>query len=151
MSDIPHIHCESHNVVEFSNGVKFSSSFDNGNMAACEQGKQKDEYKIWTAPDCAGTEYERSSKANAWFYFTVTGLNEGTNIKICIVNASNHSGLYKHDMRPVVRSNSTNQRWVRIKNSVRYVKHDEGKSNQLKYTSKHFHFIDPQNFDNLDA
>lgn len=121
------IKTESHNTFEFSNGVKFSSNFDNGNMAACEMGKQRDEYKIWTAPDCAGTEFERSTKANAWFYFTVTGLHEGCNLKICIVNASNHSGLYKHDMRPVFRSNTTNQKWIRIKNSVRFIKNDDGK------------------------
>ncbi len=128
MGDTSHIKCDAHNVVEFSNGVKFSSLFDNGNMAACEQGKQKDEYKVWTSPDCAGTDFERSNKANAWFYFTVTGVSEGTVLKICIMNASNHAGLYKHDMRPVVRSNATNQKWVRLKNSVRYVKVDDGKS-----------------------
>lgn len=124
------IKTESHNTFEFSNGVKFSSNFDNGNMAACEMGKQRDEYRIWTAPDCAGTEFERSTKANAWFYFSVTGLHEGCNLKICVVNASNHSGLYKHDMRPVFRSNTTNQKWVRIKNSVRFIKNDDGKARQ---------------------
>jgi hypothetical protein len=120
------IKSESQNTFEFSNGVKFSSDFDNGNMAACELGKQKDEYKIWTAPDCVGTQHERLSKANAWFYFTITGLDEGCNLKVCVVNASNHVALYKHDMRPVVRSNSTNQKWVRIKNSVKFVKNEDG-------------------------
>ena len=102
-----------HSLFEFSNGVKFCSQFDNGNMVSCEMGNKKDEYRIWTAPDCAGTDYERQGKPNAWFYFNVTGISEGVNLKICIVNASNHSGLYKHDMRPVFKSNSTNQRWAR--------------------------------------
>ncbi len=130
---MPTIRTPAHTIVEFSNGVKFSSQFDNGNMAACEMGNKKDEYKIWTAPDCAGTEYERSAKVNAWFYFNVTGLSEGTILKICIVNASNHSGLYKHDMRPVYKSNTTNQKFTRIKNSVKYIKHDDGSGSSIHF------------------
>eukprot|EP00605_Chrysophyceae_sp_TOSAG23-4_P001504 GSChrysophyteH1.ASY1.ANO1.1648.1 assembled CDS len=79
-------------------------------------GNKKDEYRIWTAPDCAGTDYERS-----------------TNLKICIVNASNHSGLYKHDMRPVYKSNASNQKWARLKTSVKFMKHDDGQSIYFDY------------------
>jgi cytosolic carboxypeptidase protein 5 len=127
------IRTPAHSNFEFSNGVKFSSDFDNGNMVNCEMGNKKDEYRIWTAPDCAGTDYERSGKPNAWFYFTVEGVSEGTNLKICIVNASNHSGLYKHDMRPVYKSNASNQKWARLKTSVKFIKHDDGQSIYFDY------------------
>ena len=113
--------CPAHNVFEFANGVKFVSTFDNGNLAHAMQGNKRDEYKIWTSPDCAGTPME-NTKPNAWYYFMVSGVKEGTQLKIQVVNGSNHSGLYKHDMRPVFKCNATKNKWTRLKNSVRWVK-----------------------------
>ena len=87
-----------HNVFAFADlGVTFSSNFDNGNLARVERaGNSVSSFKVWTALDNAGTEYQ--SKHGAWFNFSVTGLPMGCVLRIQVVNASNHSGLYKHDM-----------------------------------------------------
>ncbi|KAJ1400436.1 hypothetical protein B484DRAFT_406026 [Ochromonadaceae sp. CCMP2298] len=110
-----------HNVFAFENGVKFSSNFDNGNVAKVEQSHKSFEYRVWTAPDNLGTPHQ--SKHCAWFYFCVTGLPRGCVLRIQIINASNHGGLYKYDMRPVYKSQSTNHKWVRIKSSVRFTRY----------------------------
>ncbi len=91
-----------HNVFSFPElGVTFSSKFDNGNLARVERaGNSSSSFRIWTALDNMGTEYQ--SKHGAWFNFNVTGLPLGCVLRIQIVNASNHSGLYKHDMVRVV-------------------------------------------------
>ena len=86
-----------HNVFTFdSESICFSSNFDNGNLARVEKNGKGHDYRIWTAADNYGTEYQ--SKHNAWFHFSVTGLPAGAALRIQIVNASPHSGLYKHDM-----------------------------------------------------
>ena len=36
------------------------------------------------------------------------------------MNAGKHGGLYKYDMRPVYKCNSTNSKWIRIKNLVKF-------------------------------
>lgn len=89
-----------HKVFTFGE-VTFSSNFDNGNLARVEQVPNKSyDFRIWTAPDNMGTEYQ--SKHCAWYYFMVTGLPQGCVLRIQIVNTSNHSGLYKYDMvRPL--------------------------------------------------
>ena len=92
-----------HGVFTFDNDVVFSSNFDNGNLARVERiGTKPYEFRIWTAADNMGTSFQ--SKHNAWFHFVVTGLPPGVVLRITIVNASPHSGLYKHDM---VRSHSS--------------------------------------------
>jgi len=86
-----------HGVFTFDNDVVFSSNFDNGNLARVERvGAKPYEFRIWTAADNMGTSFQ--SKHNAWFHFVVTGLPPGVVLRITIVNASPHSGLYKHDM-----------------------------------------------------
>jgi len=112
-----------HNVFMFD-GVVISSNFDNGNLAKAERVPNKSyEYKIWTAPDNMNSSFQ--SRHCAWFHFVVTGLPLGCVLRIQLVNAANHTGLYKHDMRPVYRSSSTNQKWQRIKSSVRFSKVDD--------------------------
>ena len=87
---------QSHNVYTFDD-VTISSNFDNGNIGKCEKVPNKSyEYRIWTAPDNMGTPFQ--SKHCAWFHFSITGLPMGCVLRIQIVNTSNHSGLYKHDM-----------------------------------------------------
>lgn len=90
--------CVAHNVFSFDNeAIVFSSNFDNGNLAKVERISGKSyEFKIWTAADNMGTSFQ--SKHNAWFHFVVRGLPSGVTLRITIVNASPHSGLYKHDM-----------------------------------------------------
>jgi hypothetical protein len=85
-----------HNVFSFDN-IVFSSNFDNGNLGRVERVPNRPyEFKVWTAPDNMGTEFQ--SKHCAWFHFSVAGLPMGCVLRIQLVNASNHSGLYKHDM-----------------------------------------------------
>lgn len=133
----PNSFVPAHNVFPFDN-IIFSSNFDNGNLGRVERVPNRPyEFKVWTAPDNMGTEYQ--SKHCAWFHFSVVGLPMGCVLRIQLVNASNHSGLYKHDMRPVYRSNSTNQKWVRIRSSVRFIK--DGDSAQLYFE----HSIDSDN------
>lgn len=86
-----------HNVFPFDNNIIFSSNFDNGNLGRVERVPNRPyEFKVWTAPDNMGTEFQ--SKHCAWFHFSVVGLPMGCVLRIQLVNASNHSGLYKHDM-----------------------------------------------------
>jgi hypothetical protein len=85
-----------HNIFTFDE-ITFSSKFDNGNLARVERLPNNNySFKIWTAPDNMGADFQ--SKHCAWFHFFVTGLPLGCVLRIQIVNASNHSGLYKHDM-----------------------------------------------------
>ena len=90
--------CAGHKVFQFDDGaITFSSNFDNGNLARVERvGGKPFEFKIWTAPDNLGTSFQ--SKHNAWFHFVISGLPAGSTLRLTIVNASPHSGLYKHDM-----------------------------------------------------
>lgn len=125
-----------HNVFRFG-GVCFSSNFDSGNLSKVERivGKEFD-FKIWTAPDNMGTTYQ--SKHCAWFHFQVSGISSGVILRIHLANTGSHAALYKHDMRPVFRSNSTNQKWARIKNSVKFLRNDDGSTAQLIFE----HLID---------
>ena len=118
--------CPAHNVFTFANGVTFNSNFDNGNLADVEQGNKSYEYNIWTAPDAAPRDAASGSqsKNNAWFHFSVSGLPPSSSIKITVVNASSHSSLYKHDMRPVYKCKSSNNKWGRIRTPVKYIKKD---------------------------
>jgi hypothetical protein len=85
-----------HNVFKFGD-ITFSSNFDNGNLARVERASNRPfEFRIWTAPDNMGTEYQ--SRHCAWFHFFISGAPMGCVLRIQIVNASPHSGLYKHDM-----------------------------------------------------
>ena len=86
-----------HNVFTFDDHVTFSSNFDNGNLGRVERaGNSSSNFRIWTALDNMGTEYQ--SKHGAWFHFMVTGLPMGCVLRIQVMNASPHGGLYKHDM-----------------------------------------------------
>jgi hypothetical protein len=94
VSDTPIL---SHNVFELDSSITFRSDFDSGNLAkVVRTSRQSYEFKIWTAPDNMGTEFQ--SKNSFWFYFTVQGLNTSSMLKIQIANASNHANLYKYDM-----------------------------------------------------
>jgi hypothetical protein len=111
--------CAAHNIFDID-GVIFSSNFDNGNLANVEKGSGSHEYILWTSPDNAGTSY--SSSHNAWFHFCISHAAKGVSMRLVIANASSHATLYKQDMRPVYKAQSTNNKWVRIKTSVRYQK-----------------------------
>jgi hypothetical protein len=70
----------SQNIFEIDS-IRFSSNFDNGNLNRVEKISNKSyEYRIWSAPDNAGSEYE--TKHCTWFYFTITGLPSGVTVKL---------------------------------------------------------------------
>jgi hypothetical protein len=70
----------SHNIFEIDS-IRFSSNFDNGNLYQVEKISNKSyEYRIWSAPDNAGSEYE--TKHCTWFYFTISGLPAGVTLKL---------------------------------------------------------------------
>eukprot|EP01041_Mallomonas_annulata_P007547 gene7547-15463_t len=125
----------SHNIFKFDE-VLISSDFDNGNLFRAERGQSSYEYLLWTAPDNCGETYE--SKHNAWFHFVVSGVREGICLKLRVMNSGKHAGLYKHDMRPVYKSNLTNHKWIRIKSSVRFQPCPDGTA-QLYFE----HIIEP--------
>ncbi len=108
-----------HNIFEFS-GTIFSSNFDNGNLLSVSRGQSSNEFLIRTAPDNYGTPYV--SGHCSWFHFSVSNLLQNCDskglIKFVITNGT-HNILYKQDMRPVYKSPSTNNKWVRIKSPVR--------------------------------
>lgn len=51
--------------------VVFRSNFDSGNFGTVEKinNNQEDllEFKVWTKPDCGGTQYENGNRT--WFHF----------------------------------------------------------------------------------
>ena len=118
--------CRAHNVFPLSKGVVARSDFDAGNLAnIVETGDF--EYDIWTAPDNMGTSFE--AKVQPYFYFSFAGLPPGVNhLKFRICNPGIHlHSLYKQDMRPVFRSASTANRWVRLKRNIRVLNTEEEK------------------------
>jgi hypothetical protein len=57
-----------------------------------------------------------------FFHFSVSGLPAGVNVRLLFMNVTAHQSLYKFDMRPVFRSNSTGNKWIRIRNPVNFEK-----------------------------
>ncbi|KAM6083505.1 cytosolic carboxypeptidase-like protein 5 isoform 1-T1 [Chlamydotis macqueenii] len=109
-------------------GLLFSSRFDSGNLARVEQVEPAQagggpggaalpaadyEFKVWTRPDCAHTEYENGNRS--WFYFSVRGGAPGKLIKLHILNMNKQSRLYSQGMSPFVRTLPVRPRWERIR------------------------------------
>ncbi|OPJ79328.1 cytosolic carboxypeptidase-like protein 5 isoform A [Patagioenas fasciata monilis] len=111
-------------------GLLFSSRFDSGNLAHVEQVGPPGagggpaawgaalpaadyEFKVWTRPDCAQTEYENGNRS--WFYFSVQGGAPGKLIKLHILNMNKQSRLYSQGMSPFVRTLPARPRWERIR------------------------------------
>lgn len=119
-----HFENPAHSVFEV-NGLLFSSNFDSGNLMKVERGAGANEYLLWTAPDNAGTDLARADGTNAWFYFCVSRAKKETTLRLQIMNAANHSGLYKQDMRPVYRCSSSGNAWARLKSPVKFQRQTE--------------------------
>jgi hypothetical protein len=135
--------------------LTFSSNFDSGNMARVEKVRmiqiciiygltsmllqavvergfeQVIEYQVWTAPDCAGTQYE--TVHTTWcvtpdsftlarlkrdpvrrFHFKISGGRAGQTVKICMMNMNKQLHLYRNDYRPILKT-KTNPVWRRSK------------------------------------
>ena len=100
--------------------VKFSSDFDSGNLARVEQvpgtSGRGFEFDVWTAPDCAGTEFANSNRT--WFHFNVVGIPPGETLSITVKNLNKQTRLYQQGMAPVVRLGRG--RWERVRRRPSY-------------------------------
>ncbi|KAH8877134.1 Cytosolic carboxypeptidase-like protein 5 [Schistosoma japonicum] len=74
------------------------------------------EFRIWTRPDCAGTEYVNCNRT--WFYFSVRGYNPGSTMRATIMNMNKQTKIYNQGFAPFFRVCSpsvTKSRWQRIR------------------------------------
>lgn len=114
-------------------GVTICAAFDSGNCARAEQ-TAADEFAVWTAPDCAGTEHEKQYKA--WFSFAVRGVAQGRTLTFVVNNMNCLGKLFKHDMRPVYRYLPAKPKWARIPMATTQSGTEKGSTNFV-LTFKH--------------
>jgi len=98
-----------------------SSDFDSGNLDRVEQVGGDDEsleFNVWTAPDCAGTEYENPN--SSWFYFkTYTPANfSGKSITFNVMNMNRQLRLYQQGLTPIIKVGRGN--WERMHHKPSY-------------------------------
>ncbi|GIX68678.1 hypothetical protein CDAR_47811 [Caerostris darwini] len=74
------------------------------------------EFKVWTRPDCSGTNYETTFRT--WFYFGISGGPPGIMIKINVMNLNRQGKLYFHGMKPVFKIVPSKEGWKRISGKV---------------------------------
>lgn len=116
--------------------LTFISNFDSGNLSRAERVKAEDnssspddadgsvvinpdyEYNVWTAPDCAGTEFENPNRT--WFYFGVKGGQLGKLLRINIMNLNRQGKLYGQGMAPLVKAVPSRNKWERIRDKPKY-------------------------------
>lgn len=117
--------------------LTFISNFDSGNLARVEKVKQEDctssspeeadgtlaispdyNYNVWTAPDCAGQEFENANRT--WFYFGVKGGQPGKVLRINIMNLNRQGKLYSQGMSPLVKVVPTRNKWERIRDKPKF-------------------------------
>ncbi|PFX32918.1 cytosolic carboxypeptidase-like protein 5 isoform X1 [Stylophora pistillata] len=114
----------------------FISNFDSGNLARVERVKTEDassspedcdgvvvinpdfDYNVWTAPDCAGTEFENLNRT--WFYFGIKGGQPGKLLRINIMNLNRQGKLYGQGMTPLVKVVPSKNKWERIRDKPKY-------------------------------
>lgn len=91
-----------------------SSDFDSGNIDRVEQvgGSESLEFNLWTALDCAGTEFENPN--SSWFYFKVStpANHNGKTISFSIMNMNRQWRLYQQGLTPIMKVGKGN--WERM-------------------------------------
>jgi len=91
-----------------------SADFDSGNLDRVEQvgGDENLEFNLWTALDCAGTEYENAN--SSWFYFKVSTPpnHNGKMISFNIMNMNRQWRLYQQGLTPIIKVGKGN--WERM-------------------------------------
>lgn len=91
-----------------------SSNFDSGNLDRVEQvgGDENLEFNLWTAPDCAGTEFENPN--SSWFCFKVStpANHNGKTISFHIMNMNRQWRLYQQGLTPIIKIDKGN--WERM-------------------------------------
>lgn len=98
--------------------IQISSCFDSGNLDRVEQCQAPFEYKLWTAPDCAGTSHENGNRT--WFYFSVQIPRNYPNkiMRFHLQNLNKQSRLYQQGMVPFFRIVPGKSNWDRLRDSV---------------------------------
>ncbi|GLG96635.1 uncharacterized protein GBIM_03561 [Gryllus bimaculatus] len=118
-------------------GFTFISDFDSGNLGRVELVAKKThentteadkpspdddvpdfEFNLWTAPDCAGTEYENGNRT--WFYFGIRGGTPCANMQLNIVDLNKQTKMYSQGMAPVCRIVPGKHHWERIKEKPQF-------------------------------
>jgi hypothetical protein len=101
----------------------FSSNFDSGSLHNVKL-TSRDNFDLWVAPDCAGTEYEKLAY-RTWFYFSVAGGSLGRRITCTIRNMNNKDNLFRKGMAAVARALPSRPDWIRMPTSYQIL--DDGK------------------------
>jgi len=57
-------------------------------------------FRLWTRPDCRGTEFENGNRT--WFFFGVRGGAPGAVFQFTVMNMNKQSKLFSQGMAPVV-------------------------------------------------
>jgi hypothetical protein len=57
-------------------------------------------FKLWTRPDCRGTEFENGNRT--WFFFGLRGGPPSCVVKFTVMNMNKQSKLFSQGMAPVV-------------------------------------------------
>lgn len=89
------------------------------------------EFKIWTTPDCGGTEYENGNRT--WFYFGVKANNPSTLIKFNIVDLNRQAKMYSQGMCPVYKIVPSKNGWERIRDKPSHTMTDDIFTLSFKY------------------
>lgn len=102
------------------NGLTFSSAFDSGNATRVEalSDTANDEFILWTRRDCEGTPYENGCRT--WFHFSVRGAAAGRTLAFRIHGMNSQGNLFRHDMRPSVRSLPSKPTWERLSTAATF-------------------------------
>ncbi|TGZ71447.1 hypothetical protein CRM22_002629 [Opisthorchis felineus] len=98
------------------------------------------DFKVWTMPDCAGTQFENGNRT--WFHFFVRGYTPGKIMRITIMNMNKQARIYSQGYSPlyrVCRSTLSQSRWQRIRDRPAW----EIVDGQFNLTFVH-RFIDPR-------
>jgi hypothetical protein len=116
-------------------GLTFDANFDSGNCARVEQ-TGANEFAVWTAPDCAGSQHETNHRS--WFHFAISGAAPGRVLTLVVHNMNCQGHLFKHDMRPVVRALPSRPQWER----VRYPTHTSGTKAEDNFVLRFRHKVE---------
>lgn len=134
--------------------ITFNSNFDSGNLDRVEECHNSSpdvvEFKLWIAPDCAGTGYENGNRS--WFYFGISApaSQQGKTIRINIMNMNKQMRLYQQGMTPIIKTVPGRGGWERMRDRSECQMTDEGMMlsfnhylSESKRTTTYFSFCYP--------
>lgn len=95
-------------------------------MRNCAPADTPDTYNIWISGD--SLPYDPKGHYKTWFYFSVSGVEQGKELSFSVRNMSNQGRLFKQGLRPVFRS-ASNMKWKRVLGKIDYKVLQNGLSN----------------------